>query len=169
MQKDHLNLWKTFKPPPPKKKTSPCNNKENVIADIAPFPWLHVPSYFHVRPGFLLVLILILWLCRDVEQRATPVAFFLVLHLFGTPCLVHISLHPMICHLLRGISIPAFSSTEFLHLYVFFLVALDLEWLLASFWANLHKKIKLKKCTLQIFKYPFRKICMHKQKCWFLI
>ena len=99
--------------------------------------------YFHGKcstslsnPGFLLVLILILWLCRDVEQRATPVAFSLVLHLFGTPCLVHVSLHPMIFHLLRGMSIPTFSSTEFLHVYVFFLVALNLEWLLALFWAT---------------------------------
>ena len=61
-----------------------------------------------------------MWLCRDIEQRATP-------------CLVHVSLHPMICHLLRGISIPTFSFTEFLHFYVFFLVALYLEWLLDLF------------------------------------
>ena len=85
-------------------------------------------GYLSARPGFLLVLILILWLCRDVEQRATPVAFSLVLHLFWTPCLVHVSLHPMIFHLLRGMSISTFSSTEFLHVYVF---SLNLEWLLA--------------------------------------
>jgi hypothetical protein len=56
---------------------------------------------------------------------------------------VHVSLHPMIFHLLRGMSIPTFSSTEFLHVYVFFLVALNLEWLLTLFWATcINKNIK---------------------------
>ena len=39
-------------------------------------------------------------------------------------------------------SIPTFSSTEFLHVYVFFLVALNLEWLLALFWATCIKNNK---------------------------
>ena len=42
-------------------------------------------------------------------------------------CLVHVSLHPMIFHLSRGMSIPTFSHTEFLYVYVLFIVALYLE------------------------------------------
>ena len=76
------------------------------------------------------------------QQRATPVAFSLVLHLSGTLCLVHVSLHPMIFHRLRGMSIPTFSSTECLHVYVFFLVALNLERLEALFCATCIKKFK---------------------------
>ena len=36
---------------------------------------------------------------------------------FGTPCLVHVSFHPTIYTLLRGISIPTFSSTEFFPIF----------------------------------------------------
>ena len=77
----------------------------------------------------------------DIVRRGNCHAYF-SRHLLHSiiPCLVHVSLHPLICHLLRGISIPTFSSTEFLHVYVFFLVPLYLhvERLLAFVWANLH-------------------------------
>ena len=61
-------------------------------------------------------------------------------YFFGTPCLVHVSLHPMICHLLRGISTPTFSFTRLLHFYVFFLAALYSRVAFSLVLGELHKK-----------------------------
>ncbi len=52
---------------------------------------------------------------RFAVLRNKSNSFFLILHLFGTPCLVHLSLHPIIYMytVLKGIiSIPTFSSPE---------------------------------------------------------
>ncbi len=96
-------------------------------------------SCLSVKPDFLLLLTHTLLICWDVEQEAIPTAFFHILHLFGTPCLVHVSLHPTILTVLRGISIPTFSTLElFSKSIIFLLVAPYQEWLLALFGANLH-------------------------------
>ena len=59
-------------------------------------------------------------ICWDVERWAIPTALFHVLHLFGTLGLVHVSFHPTIQTVLRGISIPTFSSPSSFHIEEFF-------------------------------------------------
>ena len=80
------------------------------------------------------------WLCRDVEQRVIPTAFFPMysVHLFGTPCLVHVSLHPTIWTVLWGISIPIFSSPEYFFIFNVFLLVAPLSWVAFSLvWGEL--------------------------------
>ena len=69
------------------------NVPQNVC--LTEFLLLHV-GCLSVRPDFLLLITHTLLICCDVEQGAIPTALVHILHLFRTPCLVHVSLNPTI-------------------------------------------------------------------------
>ena len=79
-----------------------------------------------------------------MEQRATSTTLFHVLHLFGTPHLVHDS--PIQQYtVLRGISIPTFSSPELFSSLIFSSCSPLPRVVFSLVWGQLPKKEKNKK------------------------
>ena len=97
----------------------PTNNTNSIY--IAPKPCTNAPRCFNKQAkiwAFSLFYRYYHGKCSTGLSNLVSVSH--VLHLFGIPCLVHVSLHSTIYPVSRGISIPTFSSSESIY-FLFFI------------------------------------------------